>query len=268
MNTTVPVSVIIPCYRCASTIERAILSVIAQTARPAELIFVDDASPGGTPEILTSLVRSHSSWMRLVQLPANQGAANARNIAWDLATQPYIAFLDADDAWHPEKIAVQYGYMKANPDVVLSGHGHRELTHALLPQWEIISFEVRTIRKSALLLRNKFVTPSVMVRRDVPQRFVAQQRYMEDHMLWLAIACDGLKMTRLEVALAAIYKPIYGSSGLSANLWPMQRAELGNYWRLYRENKVSIYQIVPLFIYSIIKYLRRVLIYSLYLRWL
>lgn len=268
MNTTVPVSVIIPCYYCAATIERAVLSVVVQTARPAELILVDDASPDATLLVLKSLARNYPDWLRLVQLPVNQGAANARNIAWDLASQPYIAFLDADDAWHPEKIAVQYGYMKTHPDVALSGHGYREVTHGLLPQWDIEEFEVDTIEKRILLLSNQFVTPSVMVRRDLPQRFIAQQRYMEDHMLWLSIACDGLKMTRLDIALAAIYKPIYGSSGLSANLWSMQRAELGNYWRLYRENHVLIYQFVPLFIYSVIKYLRRLLIYFLYLRWL
>src|SRR5258706_14692588 len=97
-----PVSVVVPCYRCADTIERAVRSVAAQTLRPAEVILVDDGSPDGTGAALERLrERFGADWIRIVRLPRNLGSASARNAGWELATQRYVAFLDSDDAWHP-----------------------------------------------------------------------------------------------------------------------------------------------------------------------
>ncbi|MFZ2296161.1 MAG: hypothetical protein WAW46_14135, partial [Polaromonas sp.] len=123
------------------------------------------------------------------------------------------------------------------------------------------------IRKWALMLSNKFVTPSVMVRRDVGQRFVENQRYMEDHMLWLKIICSGGHVVRLRTELAAIYKNPFGARGLSAQIWLMELGDLENYRRLYREKFVKSYQFAGLCIYSVLKYVRRLLIYGGYLRW-
>src|SRR5438309_8195778 len=112
MLRTAPVSVIIPCYRCAATIERAMLSVAEQSVRPAEAILIDDASGDNTFAVMEKIRNKYGDWIRIVALPMNQGAAAARNAGWHAATQPYIAFLDADDAWHPRKIEIQYGYMQ------------------------------------------------------------------------------------------------------------------------------------------------------------
>ena len=121
------VSVVVPCYRCIATLERAVRSVAQQTQRPAELILVDDASGDGTLELLRTLQARYGDWVRVVALPANAGAASARNAGWNVATQPYIAFLDADDAWHPRKVEIQWDYMQRHPDVALSGHLCRQL---------------------------------------------------------------------------------------------------------------------------------------------
>ena len=123
-----PVSVVIPCYRCGLTVRRALASIVQQSSRPQEVILVDDASGDDTWSTLTAFEAAHPGWVRLVQLPHNRGAASARNAGWAVATQPCIAFLDADDAWHPEKIEIQYDYMKRNPEVLLCGHRHRVLT--------------------------------------------------------------------------------------------------------------------------------------------
>lgn len=268
MKTVVPVSVVIPCYRCARTIARAVDSVAAQTALPAELILVDDGSADGTDSVLQDLRRRHQSgWIRLVFLDQNVGVASARNAGWAVATQPYIAFLDADDAWHPEKIEIQYIYMRANPDVVLCGHGHRRLEQDVLPDWDAARGEAHRIGKWALMRSNPFVTPSVMLRRDIGQRFIDEQRHMEDHMLWLNIICSGDRVVKLSNELAAIYKDPFGASGLSAQIWLMERGDLGNYRRLYHESVITRYQFAALSIYSFLKYLRRVLIYGGYLRW-
>ena len=98
---------VVPCYRCAATIERAIASVAAQTQRPQEVILVDDASGDETLQQLYSLQSQYGEWIKVVALTTNVGAASARNAGWNVATQPYIAFLDSDDAWHPQKVAIQ-----------------------------------------------------------------------------------------------------------------------------------------------------------------
>ena len=264
----VPVSVVVPCFRCAATVARAVASIAQQTRKPAEVVLVDDASGDGTLEILQALAQQHAGWIKVIALKKNLGAASARNAGWDAASQPYIAFLDADDTWHPKKIEIQYTYMSAHPGVVLCGHGHRVIKQTdILPNWELADFEAVCINKWALLLSNRFVTPSVMLRRDVKQRFVEGQRHMEDHLLWLELVCSGAVVMKLSAELAAIYKSPFGTAGLSAQLWPMEKCDLNNYSRLHNGGCINLIEWFSLGLYSLLKYVRRLLIYWLHLRW-
>ena len=113
----VPVSVIIPCYRCADTIKRALGSVIAQTLPPEEIILIDDFSndDGVTLTTLNYLRQMHQKTsIKIVLLDKNSGPGSARNAGWKEASQPYLAFLDADDSWHPKKLEIQYQWMVAH----------------------------------------------------------------------------------------------------------------------------------------------------------
>lgn len=267
LQETVQVSVVIPCFRCGKTIRRAFASVLAQSQLPAEIIMVDDASGDDTWDVLTEIGDAHPGLVKLVKLDVNQGAGSARNAGWAVATQPFIAFLDADDAWHPQKIEIQFAYMKAHPDVALCGHSHRLLKQNVLPGWRVRGGPEQVIHKWALMRSNRFVTPSAMVRSDVGQRFVEKQRYMEDHMLWLKIVCSGARVVKLAEELAAIYKEPFGVTGLSAQVWLMERGDLGNYRRLYVDKSIGSYQLAALGAYSALKYVRRLLIYWGYLLW-
>ncbi len=110
------VSVVIPCYRCGATIARAVASVLAQTLPVAEIILVDDASGDDTLAALEDIRRGHGdAAVRVLAAPANVGAGEARNLGWNAASQPWVAFLDADDAWHPRKIEIQYGWLLQHP---------------------------------------------------------------------------------------------------------------------------------------------------------
>jgi glycosyltransferase involved in cell wall biosynthesis len=262
IETIAPVSVVIPCYRCASTIQRAIQSVIAQILKPAEVILVDDASGDETLAVLKEFEQQHPDWIKVIALAENQGAASARNAGWAAASHTFIAFLDADDAWHPKKIEIQYTYMKAHLEVTLSGHRHQILNQDdHLPDWLIPpSTDAVCISKWGLLLSNKFVTPSIMVRRDIPQRFSEQQRYMEDHLLWLEILCDGFLVVKLPYKLAAIYKSSFGAAGLSSNIVAMERSELYNYVHLYKIQRIELSGLVFLQAFSLLKFLRRLVI--------
>ena len=256
------VSVVIPCYRCGDTIERAVASVARQSLLPAELIVVDDGSGDGTGEYLRSLASRYGPrWMRVIALPANHGAADARNAGWESATQPFLAFLDADDAWHRRKIEVQLGYLRAHPEVALCAHRHEILATPDVPDREIGPVSVRAISRRSILMSNNFFAPSMMMlRRDLPHRFLSGRRHADDHLLWMRIVCSGGRFVRLSPALAFTYKRPYGESGLSAQLWEMEKAELQNYWILRSEHRISLPTALAASAYSLAKFVRRVII--------
>jgi glycosyltransferase involved in cell wall biosynthesis len=265
-----PISVIIPCFRCTGTIQRALDSVLQQTQQPTEIILIDDASGDETSDLLHALKRQYAGQVKLVTLEHNVGAASARNMGWATATQPYLAFLDADDAWHPQKLDIQFTYMKKNPDVALCGHNHRVIkaTNAL-PEWTITeNIEATSINKWSLLLSNKFITPSVMLRRNIKFRFNETQRHMEDHLLWLEILCSGERITKLSADLAAIYKQPFGESGLSAQIWLMEKSDLNNYKQLRNKNYINSLQWIFLNLYSLVKFIRRLVIYWGHIKWI
>jgi hypothetical protein len=156
--------------------------------------------------------------------------------------------------------------MLAHPEVTLCGHAHKILSISALPSWGLRNnaelAKAKRITKWDLLLSNRFVTPSVMLKRDIPQRFEEGQRYMEDHMLWLNIACSGAHVDRLPSPLVAIYKRPYGQAGLSAQWWRMERGDLGNYRRLRKQGYISQPQFFVFAAYSCAKFLRRLVVYG------
>ena len=256
-----PVSAVVPCFRCAGTIERAVRSVAQQTLRPAELILVDDASPDDTGEVLERLRRElGADWIRVLHLPSNAGSATARNAGWEASAGEYVAFLDADDSWHPRKLEIQARFMREHPEFALSGHGHVfGGKFAALPA----QVEHAEIGAGALLISNRFVTPSVMLRRALPQRFRAGQRHMEDHLLWMQVALGGGRIARLELALASLYKAQFGAGGQSGQLTDMAAAELGNYRLLRGEGRIGGAACAALLLWSRAKYLRRLALVAL-----
>jgi cellulose synthase/poly-beta-1,6-N-acetylglucosamine synthase-like glycosyltransferase len=172
-----PVSVVVPCYRCADSIVRAVGSVVAQSRRPAELILVDDASADRTGAVLEEIrARYGADWIRIVTLDRNQGPASARNAGWEAATSRYVAFLDADDAWHPRKLEMQCAWMEAHPEFAVTGHASRQLDPGADLRADPGEGEAQTVSRAALFASNRFITPSVMLRREIAHRFEVGKR--------------------------------------------------------------------------------------------
>ncbi|UQZ91040.1 glycosyl transferase [Deltaproteobacteria bacterium Smac51] len=106
------VSVIIPTYNRAATIERAVRSVLDQDYVPLELIVVDDGGADETPGLLAALATDP----RLTVLRQdNRGVSAARNLGIKSSQGPLLCFLDSDDEWLPGKLAAQVEFMAANP---------------------------------------------------------------------------------------------------------------------------------------------------------
>lgn len=252
------VSVLIPCYKCSLTIERALNSVFNQSLKPKEIILIDDASGDDTLNILLAIEKKHRGWVNVISLDKNLGAGEARNAGWDIATGNYVAFLDADDTWHSDKIEIQYAYMVNESDVVLSGHVCEFIKKIKTIHSDIRSYKVTHISKHATLFRNPFSTPTVMIKRDLPLRFHKGKRYAEDFFLWQQVAFSGAKVVRIEMPLAFLHKPKYGDSGLSSHLLAMQKAELNNFYELFRMNSIGLFLYAISSSFSLIKYLKRI----------
>lgn len=253
----IPVSVVIPCFRCAATIARAVESITRQTKKPAEVILIDDASRDGTLAILQQLAQAHPGWVKILQLDNNQGVASARNAGWDMATQPYIAFLDADDEWRQEKLAIQYGYMRENPKIAVTGHQHIVLRHSQPTQSNLSTPQCNIISPLKLLFKNCFPTSSVMLKKKLPFQFSPGKRCAEDYYLWLQLAFAGFSIVRIEAPLVHYYKALYGEGGLSAQLWKMEKGALSNFVALYRSGSINWLLFIAATGFSIIKYVKR-----------
>jgi glycosyltransferase involved in cell wall biosynthesis len=235
------VSVVIPCFNCAETIERAVHSVTQQTLRPAEVILINDASTDNTLEILAKMVEGDADFIKVIDFKANQGVASARNAGWDIANQSYIAFLDADDAWHKQKIEIQYNLMLSQPDIVLCGHICEVSKNKIIGNVNFHKSMVKTISSQKFLFSNPFSTPSVMLKNGIPFRFDSTKRYAEDYFLWLQIALSQGKVHKIELSLAYLFKAKFGESGLSSHIWQMEAGELNNYFLLFKTNKISAF---------------------------
>ena len=105
------VSIIMPAYNCGRFIKESIDSVLAQTYTNWELLIVDDCSTDNTKAIVSTYDDKRIRYMRN---PQNMGAALTRNKALREAKGRYIAFLDADDMWLPEKLERQIAFMQDN----------------------------------------------------------------------------------------------------------------------------------------------------------
>ena len=113
MNQKLSISAVIPAYNAEKYIARCLDSVLAQTCPVDEIIVVDDGSKDKTADI----VRSYGDKVKLIQ-QENAGVSAARNTGILAATGDWIAFLDADDEWLPQKIELQTANLQKHPDLV------------------------------------------------------------------------------------------------------------------------------------------------------
>lgn len=108
------ISGIVPVFNGERYLGETLNSMLAQTHSPLEIIVVDDGSTDGT----TDVVAKYGDKVRYLR-QENSGPAVARNRGLDAAQGEYIAFLDADDLWHPEKLTRQMGRFEARPELDL-----------------------------------------------------------------------------------------------------------------------------------------------------
>lgn len=219
------VTVVMPAFNAEATITQAIESVLAQSYEHIELIVIDDGSCDGTPEILSNY--GDSITVIRQQCRHVEGLGATRNRAAASGSGKWIAFIDADDVWHPDKIRLQLAAaVDTGADVVFSNARNigsdrvREQAYSVdsRPHGDTFS----------LLVRDNFIfTSSVMLTRTAfvaVGGFTTRSDVVQDWDLWLRLSANGMKFVGLSEVLID-YRWTSGSVSKSHD--SMRRRRLG-----------------------------------------
>ena len=155
--TPAPVSCIVPVFNGERFLGEALESILAQTASPAEILVVDDGSTDATPAVAARF----EGRIRYVS-QSNAGPAAARNHGLRISTGEFIAFLDADDVWLPQKLALQLARFRERPELGLC------VAHAQnfwVPELKAEEEELRSHRRSKPI--PGYVTGTLLARRSL-----------------------------------------------------------------------------------------------------
>lgn len=209
-------AVVVPAYNASATLKRALDSALAQTRPPDEVIVVDDGSQDGekVAEIVAGCIRP----VRLIRQD-NAGPAAARNTGISASSSPWIAFLDADDSWLPDKMHRQ---LEGGSDAEV-GLIHARAGENREPPPSSLDF-------GQLWERNRICTSTVVVRRsaiDQAGTFDVDPMLLgaEDYNLWLRIGKLGWKIMGCPETLAA-YTP--ADNSITSRVEQCAAAELHN----------------------------------------
>ncbi|HFD2030263.1 TPA: glycosyltransferase family 2 protein [Clostridium perfringens] len=220
------VSIITPTYNCGNFIAETIKSVQEQTYKNWEMIIVDDCSIDDTKEIVQSFANKDKR-IKYHKLKQNSGAAVARTTAMELAKGDYMAFLDSDDLWYPDKLRKQIMFMKDN-NYVFTCTKYEQIGEKSEPLGKVIKV-VSKIDYNRLLLDCPVGNSTVMYDVRAMGKFkVPDIKKRNDDALWL-------KMLKKE-------KYIYGMNEIlmkyrvRENSISSNKIQLIRYhWQLYRD---------------------------------
>lgn len=253
----VKVSVVIPCYNCGDTISTCVKSVMHQSYPVLEIILINDGSTDTTSQKLTEIQEKYKEnkvTLRVFE-QENQGPSVARNKGIAQASGDWVAFLDSDDYWFNDTIEllVKWTQVYAEAALVSGGKGLRKYTTS--------EEKIKVIRFRSLCFKNYFLTSSTMVKAHIAKnyQFNIRQKHSEDYRFFLDILSDnnyGIRIDR-SLSCSVFNKRDYGESGLSQNIWKMEKGELSNFKHLYNCGKLSYMEYVGIALFSILKYLRR-----------
>jgi glycosyltransferase involved in cell wall biosynthesis len=267
------VSVVIPTYNSSATFKRALDSVYGQSLLPREIIVVDDGSDDWEQSRLIAAACPDRIPVRFIHMDKNQGVSVARNTGIAAALGRYLAFLDSDDIWYKNKLAIQYGLMASrNLDFSMHQYCH-DMTRVRCDRLGCEKDgedrdDVSTSSLSSLsplsswtpLLRNDS-TNSVMVLKEKMVLYDTSLRRGEDFTLYMELLSrPGGRAIYIRRVLAGGFKSTIGASGLSQDVQGMHLGRLHALKKLKNASKISMIQYRFGFATETLKYPVRVLL--------
>lgn len=220
------VSVVMPAYNAERYIEEAIRSVQAQTMENWELIVVDDHSADGTAALIQTFA-DQDSRIRPIFSRINRGAAESRNIALRQCRGEFVALLDADDVWHPQKLERELERAReTDADLVYS-------SYAMIDEQGTRCFSDFIVEEStdlqSMLNCNTIGCSTVLMKAKVlEKRPFVTDFYHEDYVMWLSLLQAGCKAVGVRDILVD-YRVTRGSRSFNK----LKSAK--NRWRVYRD---------------------------------
>lgn len=255
------ISVVIPVYNAARTIRECLDSVITELTSvvcPWEIIVVNDGSQDASLEEITRYKEAspHAEYIRIITQD-NQGVAAARNTGMSVSEGDFIAFNDSDDRWLPGKIKLQIDYLLNHPSVgMVAGIFGQDRVSVI----KKIGYEnIITIRDQ--VFKNYFSPQCVLFRRSVLEKtgsFHPQMRYAEEGYFFnRMVYYFRCVLLNVKVTESITHKGRWGDSGLSGNLWGMEKGELFNLREAYKAGFISLGLYGCATAFSLLKYFRR-----------
>lgn len=232
------ISIIVPVYNAGGYIEETIRMVEAQTFSDWELILVDDCSTDNSRQIIQdylALRADQKNAIRLIEKDKNQGAAMARNTGVDAAGGRYIAFLDADDVWMPEKLERELFFMRQKQAAFVFtayefGDGQAKGTGRIVHAPQMLSYRQalsRTVIFTSTVLLDTYRLCAGTGGREILHMPCFGS---EDTALWWKILRNGFDAHGLDEVLAIYRRP---AKSLSSNKW----TAIKRIWYLYRKQE-------------------------------
>ena len=240
------VSIIMPAYNSAGTLVDAVSSVLEQTYENIELLISDDASTDDTPEICQTLA-SRDRRVRVISNPSNLGALKTRLKAVKEAKGEWIAFLDSDDLWRPDKLLKQLALRDdTGCDLVYTDSSFIDENGR---PFEWIMHVPERIQYRQLLRQNIISNSSVLVKKDLFLRFAPDSEdkhdMHEDFACWLGMLRAGINARGIDEPLITYRLSKSSMSGnklkaYSMNMNTYKYVGLGFFSRLYYQMCYSV----------------------------
>jgi teichuronic acid biosynthesis glycosyltransferase TuaG len=249
-------SVVIPAYNAESTIEACLSSVVAQTLAPLQVLVIDDNSSDGTEAAVgrcRSLFAAAGIGLEYFRLTRNGGPSIARNKGIREAKGSFIAFLDADDTWANDKLAIVDQFASGS-GAGLVCHDYSEAPCSFGGE-NAAPYEAQIMSIYSMLCRNPAQTSCAVVRKQLTLAFDEGMRYSEDYDLWMRIAETSPVLRLIGNPLACLSRPQLSAGGLSGDTFQMRAGEMRVYFNFCRRNWLYRAWLLPaLIVFSLLKH--------------
>lgn len=225
------VSIIVPVYNVEKFIRETMDSVLAQTYPHWELLLVEDGSTDNSVDVITDYIQEkQESRIRLIRQPSNQGAAKARNRGVQEARGRYIAYLDADDLWMPEKLEHELRFMEEK-DAAFAFTGYEFADEHGEGLGKVVRVPETLVYRQALSNTTIFTTTVMFdTEKITKENLEMPQIRSEDTALWWKVLRMGYTAYGLDENLVRYRRP--GRTLSSNKLKAIQRI-----WNLYRKSE-------------------------------
>ena len=270
-NTTkndIDISTVIPAYNAEKTIEICFNSVyndLTASDYSFEIIIINDGSTDNTLQILEKIKESYDKFVHIIN-QENKGVSSARNAGLKIARGRYIAFCDSDDQWLEGKTVFSMKILEKSPNIKCFGGKFisKEKLSDDKKLGNIKKNRLKYITLNMQLFKSYFHPSTVILSKDIIIKniiFNDNMKYGEDIEYFSRIVHKYLSaITYIPLKKSITDKYNFGESGLSSNLWEMEKGELYSIYLAYKNLSVCFFIFLTAVLYSMLRFTRRLIV--------